>query len=90
MANDKSNKQRPNDTDDVMHGRSLAGAEYGANEREQTDERNRVVRGGARMDEIGEVEVTAAEIEAREQENDANNESAESSDRGSSRDRNKP
>ena len=81
MANDRAKKQRANDSDDIMHGRSLAGAEYGANEREQTDERNRVVRGGARADEIGEVEVTEAEIEARE-------EDSEKSDRDNGRDRN--
>lgn len=68
MANDRARKQRASDSDDVMHGRSLAGADYGANEREQTDERNRVARGGAPTDEIGETEVTEAEIEAREEE----------------------
>ena len=83
MANDRSKKQRANDSDDIMHGRSLAGAEYGANEREQTDERNRVARGGERTDEIGEVEVTDAEIEAREEESG-------NSDRDNSPDRNSP
>ena len=83
MANDKPNEQHASDSDDVMHGRSLAGAEYGANEREQTDERNRIARGGARADEIGEVEVTDAEIEAREE----NGESSDTGDRDSNRDR---
>lgn len=66
MANRKAKKQRASGSKDIMHGRSLAGAEYGANEREQTSDRERVVRGADRTDEIGEVEVTDAEIEARE------------------------
>jgi len=86
MANDRAKRQRTNESDDIMHGRSLAGAEYGANEREQTDERNRVARGGARMDEIGEVEVTDAEIEARE-ENSESGDSDTGSEGTSGRDR---
>ena len=50
---------------DVMRGRSFAGTNIAATEREQTRERQRVVdRQGERLDEIGEV--TDAEIEARE------------------------
>lgn len=54
-------------SDDVMHGRDLAGAEYGANEAEQTRERQRA--GRDRTDEAGEATVTDAELEARDEEN---------------------
>jgi hypothetical protein len=51
---------------DVMRGRSFAGANVAATERDQTDERQRIAdQGGETLDEIGEV--TDAEIEAREQ-----------------------
>ncbi len=66
MPNDKR-KKSPVRNDDVMHGRSLAGAEYGANELEQTRDRVRVGRDNT--DEAGEIadsDVTDAEIEARE------------------------
>ena len=54
---------------DVMRGRSFAGANIANTEREQTRERQRVVdRGGAPLDEINEV--TDAEIEARESNED--------------------
>ena len=46
-----------------MHGRSLAGASYGANEREQTEDARRGLRDKA--DEAGEF-VTDGELEARE------------------------
>ena len=50
---------------DVMHGRSFAGANIANTEKEQTRERQRVVdSGGESLDEINEV--TDAEIEARE------------------------
>ena len=50
---------------DVMRGRSFAGANIANTEREQTRERQRVAdSGGAPLDEINEV--TDAEIEARE------------------------
>lgn len=54
---------------DVMRGRSFAGANIANTEREQTRERQRVVdSGGAPLDEINEV--TDAEIEARESNED--------------------
>ena len=65
MADEQKAKPQPHSDADVMHGRSLAGAEYGANEREQTDERERAGRGN--FDETGESMVTEAEIEAREE-----------------------
>ena len=49
--------------DDVMHGRSLEGASYGATEREQTEDIQRATRQAP--DETGEF-VTDAEMEARE------------------------
>lgn len=50
---------------DVMRGRSFAGTNIAATQREQTDERQRIAdEGGETLDEIGEV--TDAEIEARE------------------------
>jgi hypothetical protein len=66
MADEQSSNTRSGkaaSSDDVMHGRNLEGAEYGATEREQTRDRERVVRGD-KTDEIGEV--ADAEIEARE------------------------
>ena len=65
MADEQKGKPQPQTDADVMHGRSLAGAEYGANEREQTDERERA--GRTHLDEAGESMVTEAEIEAREE-----------------------
>ena len=54
---------------DVMRGRSFAGANIANTEREQTQERQRVVdSGGESLDEINEV--TDAEIEARERNED--------------------
>ena len=54
---------------DVMRGRSFAGANIANTEREQTRERQRVAdRGGEPLDEINEV--TDAEIEARERNED--------------------
>ena len=54
---------------DVMRGRSFAGANIANTEREQTRERQRVVdSGGESLDEINEV--TDAEIEARESNED--------------------
>lgn len=55
--------------EDVMPGRSFAGASYAANEGEQTRERERVAE-ESRLDEAGEPEVTEAEIEAREAQSD--------------------
>jgi hypothetical protein len=50
---------------DVMRGRSFAGTNIAATEREQTRERQRIADShGEPLDEIGEV--TDAEIEARE------------------------
>jgi len=65
MADKQDKKPESQRNADVMHGRSLAGAEYGANEREQTDERERA--GHTHLDEAGESMVTEAEIEAREE-----------------------
>lgn len=67
MTDDRDRKERGRPSDDVMHGRNLAGGEYGANEREQTAERERA--GHDRTDEAGENMVTDAELEAREDEN---------------------
>ena len=54
---------------DVIRGRSFAGANIAATEREQTRERQRVAdSGGESLDEINEV--TDAEIEARESNED--------------------
>jgi hypothetical protein len=54
---------------DVMRGRSFAGANIANTEREQTRERQRVAdSGGEQLDEINEV--TDAEIEARESNED--------------------
>jgi hypothetical protein len=54
---------------DVMRGRSFAGANIANTEREQTRERQRVAdSAGAQLDEINEV--TDAEIEARESNED--------------------
>ena len=65
MANDRSKDHKapkPDEADrpgaDVMHGRSFAGAEYGANEEEQTRERERVARGQDHTDEVGEITET--------------------------------
>jgi hypothetical protein len=49
---------------DIMRGRDFAGTNIAATEREQTRDRERVVR-GAVPDEAGEF-VTDAEVEARE------------------------
>ena len=54
---------------DIMHGRSFAGANIANTEKGQTAERQRVVdQHGENLDEINEV--TDAEIEAREQNED--------------------
>ena len=54
---------------DVMRGRSFAGANIANTQKEQTRDRQRVVdRGGESLDEINEV--TDAEIEARESNED--------------------
>ena len=58
-------KRRDKSDDDVMHGRSFAGASYGANEEEQTRDRERVVK-HAEADESGETMITDAEMEVRE------------------------
>jgi hypothetical protein len=51
---------------DVMHGRSFAGANIANTEREQTRDRQRIAdQGGEPLDEAGEY-VTDAEIEERE------------------------
>ena len=59
-----ASKKREGSDDDVMHGRRFAGASYGANEEEQTRDRERAAREG-QMDESGEV-ITDAEMEVRE------------------------
>jgi hypothetical protein len=62
MSNEQPKDRRSHDIDahrkggDVMHGRSLAGAEYGANEEEQTHERERA--GRDHTDEVGEITET--------------------------------
>ena len=75
--NDKSRAGDPSDAQDgqsshgkdIMRGRSFAGANIANTEKEQTRERQRVVdRGGEPLDEINEV--TDAEIEARESNED--------------------
>lgn len=68
MSDERDQDKRRKTTDDVMHGRNLAGAEYGANEMEQTIERERA--GRDHTDEAGENMVTEAEIEAREERKD--------------------
>jgi hypothetical protein len=63
MADKKRGKSKETQ-DDVMHGRSFAGASYGANEQEQT--RDREQAGNAETtDEAGEF-ITDAEMEVRE------------------------
>jgi len=59
-----ADKRRDKSDDDVMHGRSLAGASYGANEEEQTRDRERAGT-NAEMDEEGDM-ITDAEMEVRE------------------------
>ena len=62
MSNEQPKGRRSHDADarrkgsDVMRGRSLAGAEYGANEEEQTRERERA--GHDHTDEVGEITET--------------------------------
>ena len=53
---------------DVMRGRSFAGANIANTEREQTRERQRIAGRGETLDELNEV--TDAEIEARESNED--------------------
>ena len=79
-TNDESGASRQGDSSDaedrqssrgkdVMRGRSFAGANIANTELEQTRERQRVVdSGGESLDEINEV--TDAEIEARESNED--------------------
>jgi hypothetical protein len=59
---------RPTEGKDVMRGRSFAGANIANTEREQTRERQRIAGRGETLDEFNEV--TDAEIEAREQNED--------------------
>jgi hypothetical protein len=75
--NDKSQASKQGDPSeeqstsgkDVMRGRSFAGANIANTEREQTRERQQVAdSGGEQLDEINEV--TDAEIEARESNED--------------------
>lgn len=68
MSDEREQDKRRKSTDDVMHGRDLAGGEYGANEAEQTIERQRA--GRDHTDEAGEDMVTDAEIESREERKD--------------------
>lgn len=62
MAKEQPRKRKSHDVDahradaDVMRGRSHAGAEYGANEEEQTRERERA--GHDHTDEVGEITET--------------------------------
>lgn len=62
MTKEQPKNRRSRDTEprekgqDVMRGRSLAGAEYGANEEEQTRERERA--GRDHTDEVGEITET--------------------------------
>jgi len=62
MANEQPRDHRSHDVDahrkggDVIRGRSFAGAEYGANEDEQTRERERA--GRDHTDEVGEITET--------------------------------
>lgn len=65
----------PHETDDqstrgkdVMRGRSFAGANIANTEREQTRDRQRIAGQGETLDELNEV--TEAEIEARESNED--------------------
>ncbi len=60
---DTNRKNADEKAQDVIHGRNLAGASYGANEREQTEDARRAARD--KTDEAGEF-VTDAEIESRE------------------------
>lgn len=53
---------------DIMRGRSFAGANIANTEKGQTEERQRVAEHGENLDEFNEV--TEAEIEAREQNED--------------------
>jgi hypothetical protein len=62
MADNSRDKPKAKQDEDVMHGRSFAGASYGANEREQTRERERVAD---HVDEADEM-VTDAELEEPE------------------------
>jgi hypothetical protein len=62
MADNSRDKPKAKPDDDVMHGRSFAGASYGANEREQTRERERVADN---VDEVDEI-VTDAELDESE------------------------
>ena len=71
---DRENKAESKPGKDVMHGRSFAGANIAATEREQTRERERIAEhGGENLDEFGEM-VTDAEIEAREERSGERNE----------------
>jgi len=63
MTDDKRKKAKPKPEPDVMHGRDLAGASYGATEREHTEDLERIA--GDVPDESDEF-VTDAELEARE------------------------
>ncbi len=63
MSQSKQPPRKP--ADDVMHGRSLAGAEYGANEKEQTQDMERVVDHAPDQADDDDF-VTDAEMEVRE------------------------
>lgn len=66
---DQAREKGSDEGKDVMRGRSFAGANIANTEREQTRERQRVVdEAGDTRDEINEV--TDAEIEARENNED--------------------
>ena len=66
---DSSKEEQSTSGKDVMRGRSFAGANIANTEREQTRERQQVAdSGGEQLDEINEV--TDAEIEARESNED--------------------
>jgi hypothetical protein len=66
---DPSSEDQSRAGKDVMRGRSFAGANIANTEREQTRERQRIAdSGGESLDEINEV--TDAEIEARESNED--------------------
>lgn len=58
-----ADKRRKKSQEDIMHGRSLEGASYGATEREQTEAILRNMHPAA--DEAGEY-ITDAELDERE------------------------
>jgi hypothetical protein len=66
MTKPKKDKSSSTSKDDVMHGRSFAGADYAANEREQTLDIERVVHDPPSEESDDSDEITDAEMEARE------------------------